>query len=34
MLDSVIKVNTKYYPRTLLKECKYVIRKNRKSVNM
>ena len=27
MLDSVIRVNKKYYPQTLLKECKYVIRK-------
>ena len=26
MLDSVIRVNKKYYPQTLL-ECKYVIRK-------
>ena len=23
MLDSVIKANKKYYPQTLLKECKY-----------
>ena len=29
MLDSVIRVNKKYYPQTLLKECKYVIRKNK-----
>ena len=28
MLDSVIGVNKKYYPQTLLEECKYVIRKN------
>ena len=28
MLDSVIRVNKKYYLQTLLKECKYVIRKN------
>ena len=27
MLDSVIRVNKKYYPQTLLEECKYVIRK-------
>ena len=27
MLDSVIKVNKKYYPQTLLEECKYEIRK-------
>ena len=29
MLDSVIRVNKKYYPKTLLEECKYVIRKNK-----
>ena len=29
MLDSVIRVNKKYYPQTLLKECKYVITKNK-----
>ena len=29
MLDSVIRVNKKYYPQTLLKKCKYVIRKNK-----
>ena len=28
MLDSVIRVNKKYYPQTHLRECKYVIRKN------
>ena len=28
MLDSVIRVNKKYYPKTLLEECKYVMRKN------
>ena len=28
MLDSVIRVNKKYYLQTLLEECKYVIRKN------
>ena len=27
MLDSVIRVNKKYYPQTLSEECKYVIRK-------
>ena len=27
-LDSVIRVIKKYYPQTLLEECKYVIRKN------
>ena len=29
MLDYVIRVNKKYYPQTLLEECKYVIRKNK-----
>ena len=29
MLDNVIRVNKKYYPQTLLEECKYVIRKNK-----
>ena len=29
MLDSVIRVNKKYYPETLLEKCKYVIRKNK-----
>ena len=29
MLDSVIRVNRKYYPRTLLEECKYEIKKNK-----
>ena len=29
MLGSVIRVNKKYYPQTLLGECKYVIRKNK-----
>ena len=29
MLDSVIRANKKYYPQTILEECKYVIRKNR-----
>ena len=27
MLDSVIKANKKYYPQTLLEECKYVQQK-------
>ena len=27
-LDSVIRVNKKYYPQALLEECKYKIRKN------
>ena len=29
MLDSVIRINKKYYPQTLLEECEYVIRKNK-----
>ena len=29
MLDSVIRANKKYYPQTLLQECKYVIKKNK-----
>ena len=29
MLDSIIRVNKKYYPQTLLEECEYVIRKNK-----
>ena len=29
MLDSVIRVNNKYYPQTLLEECNYVMRKNK-----
>ena len=29
MLDSVIRVNKKYYPQTLVEECKHVIRKNK-----
>ena len=29
MLDSVIRVNKKYYLQTLLEECKYVVRKNK-----
>ena len=29
MLDSVTRVNKKYYPQTLLEECKYVIRNNK-----
>ena len=29
MLDSVIRVNKKYYPQTFFEECKYVIRKNK-----
>ena len=33
MLDSVITVNKKYYPQTLLEECKYEI-KNYKMENL
>ena len=29
MLDSVIRVNKRYYPQTFLEECKYVIIKNK-----
>ena len=29
MLDSVTRVNKKYYPETLLEKCKHVIRKNK-----
>ena len=29
ILDSIIRLNKKYYPQTLLEECKYVIRKNK-----
>ena len=29
MLDSVIRANKKFYPQTLLEECKYVIRKKK-----
>ena len=29
MLHSIIRVNKKYYPQTLLEECKYLIRKNK-----
>ena len=29
MLDSVIKVSKKYYPKTLLEECKYEIKKTK-----
>ena len=29
MLDSVIRVNKKYYPQTLLEECKNIIKKNK-----
>ena len=33
MLDSAIKVNKRYYPQTLLKECIYII-KNKKMENL
>ena len=29
MLDSAIRAHKKFYPQTLLEECKYVIRKNK-----
>ena len=29
MFDSFIRVNKKYYPKSLLEECKYKIRKNK-----
>ena len=29
MPDSVIRVNKKYYPQTILEECKYEIKKNK-----
>ena len=29
MLGSVIRVNKKYYPQTLLEECKYIIKNNK-----
>ena len=29
MLYSVVRVNKKYYPQTLLEECKYIIKKNK-----
>ena len=32
MLDSVIKANKKYYPKTLLEECKYVLKKKKKKI--
>ena len=34
MLDSVIRVNKKYYPQTLLEECKYTKKKNNKMENL
>ena len=32
-LDSVVKVNEKYYPETLLEECKYEMKKNKMEIN-
>ena len=32
VLDSVIRVNKKYYPQKFIEECKYVIRKNRMEI--
>ena len=29
MLDSVVRVNKRYYPQTLLEECKYKIKKTK-----
>ena len=29
MLDSVVRVNKKYYTQKLLEECKYIIKKNK-----
>ena len=29
MLDTVIKVNKKYYPQKLLEECKYIIKNDK-----
>ena len=29
ILDSVIRINKKYYPQTLSEECKYIIKKNK-----
>ena len=29
MIDSVIRVNKKYYPQTLLEKCKYEIKNNK-----
>ena len=34
MLDSDIKANKKYYPQTLLEECKYEIKKKKKMENL
>ena len=32
ILDSIIRVNKKYYPQTLLEERKYIIRKNKMEI--
>ena len=29
MIDSVIRVNKKYYPQTLLEKCKYEVKNNK-----
>ena len=34
MLDSFIKVNKRYYPQTLLEECKYEIKNNKTDNNI
>ena len=34
MLDSVIRANKKYYPQTLLEECKYEKKKKRRTLLM
>ena len=34
MLDSVVRVNKKHYPLTLLEECKYEIKKKKKMKNV
>ena len=34
MLDSVVKVKKKYYPQTVLEECKYEIKKKTKMENL
>ena len=33
LLDFVVKVNTKYYPQTLLEECKYAIKRRYNKCN-
>ena len=32
MLDSVIRANKKFYPQTLLKECKYEIKRKKMEI--